>query len=100
METRHTNGNWTVVGNIPAIVANAGENAAVIARIEYDNGFVAVDDPKERDANARLIAAAPELLETLETIAHGACLEQMCANRCICFSCIAKTAIAKVKEGK
>jgi hypothetical protein len=58
------------------------------------------DLPENKDeirANARLIAAAPELLEVVEGIARTACLRQFIGNKCICWSCKAKAAIAKAK---
>jgi hypothetical protein len=49
------------------------------------------------EADAALIAAAPELLEVVEGIARTACLRQFIGNKCICWSCKAKAAIAKAK---
>ncbi len=39
-----------------------------------------------------------ELLETLEIISRGACLEQMNGDRCGCYPCIARAAIAKATD--
>lgn len=39
-----------------------------------------------------------DLLEVLRHIARGACLDQINQDHCICYSCIAKVAIAKATE--
>lgn len=52
-------------------------------------------DARTCEANARLIAAAPELLDFAEQVARSACLEQFNGNTCICFACEAKRVIAK-----
>ena len=59
-ETKHTPGQWETLDN--SIIAGA----ICIAVIEDDGGYEAPAD--QRLANARLIAAAPELLEALEAI--------------------------------
>ncbi|MBK8225401.1 MAG: hypothetical protein IPK73_30675 [Candidatus Obscuribacter sp.] len=55
--TKHTPGPWSA--HAQEIIGNTGE---LIATIELTDGM----DPGESYANARLIAAAPELLEALE----------------------------------
>ena len=66
--TQHTPGPWTIEkGMLPVMVAtiiapgSKRDTRLVIAHIDNTRGFLG--DP---DANARLIAAAPELLEALK----------------------------------
>jgi hypothetical protein len=68
MSKKHTPGPWHVVGNVPAIASDiGGDNPAVIARIEIEGaGFVFEKDYEVRNANAALIAAAPDMLEALK----------------------------------
>lgn len=42
-----------------------------------------------------LLEAAPDLLATLQIIERGACLRQMHGDKCGCYPCIARDAIAK-----
>ena len=61
-ETKHTPGPWkTSYTNLSVVIA---ENGAVVARASKLNGLVNLQ------ANARLIAAAPELLEALRPFAE------------------------------
>ena len=65
----HTKGPWHIDKRIgaPEIVGTSTEyGARRIARVLYDPG----SEDIEVRANARLIAAAPELLEALEVIAN------------------------------
>jgi len=50
---------------------------------------------EEQAANARLIAAAPELLEFAEKVERSACLDQRVGDKCICSACEARRLIAK-----
>ena len=70
-ETKHTPGPWRISGGSATTVqadyrAINSEGGVLIARaLGYPNsGYFPSDD--EATANARLIAAAPELLESLE----------------------------------
>lgn len=84
----HTPGPWYVAGlNSLAVMAGERPDQDVVCHI--DGGF-----EKQYDANARLIAAAPELLEALEKYTH-------CRHGCIdCFCTTeARAAIRKAKEG-
>ena len=70
-ETKHTPGPWRISGESATTVqadyrAINSEGGVLIARaLGYPNsGYFPSDD--EATANARLIAAAPELLESLE----------------------------------
>lgn len=67
---KHTPGPWHVVGNVPCIASDiGGDNPKVICRIELkDSGFVFEPDYEVRNANARLIAAAPDLLAVLKDL--------------------------------
>ncbi len=73
MEHKHTPGNWTLVKNtsgsqskIPPylIMEDKRYNAKNIATVIPSFGM----EPEEVEANARLIAAAPELLAALKKI--------------------------------
>ena len=72
MTERHTPGPWSL-GN----AANCGDGYAVcsgafvVARV-VGNGYpIGRGHAPDSDANARLIAAAPELLAALETLVRG-----------------------------
>ena len=72
METKHTPGRWDCSGGI----ISSGETMIADARLmsretaaEWD--LIAVKTFDEIEANARLIAAAPDLLAALERIAEG-----------------------------
>lgn len=94
---KHTPGPW----KLEIIHLSTGRNRHVRAS-SPSRGVAEVwgpDEDKESDANARLIAAAPELLEALRDIrANCSCCEtqpnEPCAN---CLRC--EAAIAKA-EGK
>ena len=103
-ETKHTPGPWRISGESATTVqadyrAINSEGGVLIARaLGYPNsGYFPSDD--EAAANARLIAAAPELLEALEALRDN-------VGTCICYDEsarefnaweMAKAAIAKAK---
>ena len=64
--SKHTKGPWQVIGARPdrAIIGNKRSIARVWGAIQPDDR----PDHPEADANAHLIAAAPDLLEALEAI--------------------------------
>ncbi len=64
MKTTHTPGPWNVnipPHKFPIYAAHPANRFAYVATTPRDDGLT----DAERDANARLIAAAPELLEAL-----------------------------------
>lgn len=67
MKTQHTPGPWRSVNNYVVSIIEGGSkmHRVTIARCVYGSG------PEER-ANARLIAAAPEMLHVLELIYSNA----------------------------
>jgi len=68
MKTKHTPGPWKQMKRANATVSNADESRIVAACGGYSSNM---DDGKhlyENLANAKLIAAAPEMLETLYEI--------------------------------
>lgn len=62
---KHTPGDWTVNGPYHIVASTPqGDPPIIVAQIiSLRNGRI-----EEKDANARLIAAAPELLEALEML--------------------------------
>jgi len=63
MTSKHTQGEWQVVFNGNAAYIGApGDRNRTVARIEFDAALFDEEDA----ANARLIAAAPGMLEALE----------------------------------
>lgn len=67
MKHTHTPGPWNLIGN--GILLHPVTNAQLVTqRIETSLGsFEVLDETNEPEANARLIAAAPDLLSALET---------------------------------
>lgn len=73
--SKHTTGKWTVANSGRSINAPGGKIAAnsvaAVHSISHCRGWSSISE-LEADANARLIAAAPLLLEALESILHQA----------------------------
>lgn len=76
--SKHTPGPWRLSDESPRIIKKdfrgiGRDSGCLIASTmgRDDSGFYASN--KEADANARLIAAAPDLLEALECMIIGAC---------------------------
>ena len=90
MTTQHTPGPWTVESDRTTV---SMAHQAVIVAPAPDGA-----SREEMRANARLIAAAPDLLRALERIAVYPC---NCPHDSLpgdeCESCIARAAIAKAK---
>jgi hypothetical protein len=99
--SKHTPGPWVkdygyTLGHIKAISPRQGTWTPTVAR--YDIGapdYPAIKDPEEREANARLIAAAPELYEALKRIAADSEDTALASVRHL--GNIARAAIAKVE---
>jgi len=67
MTTQHTPGPWTVVqGNYPAIKEISGPSFGIKAVMWATD--LNEDDYQKRDADLRLIAAAPDLLSALNAM--------------------------------
>ena len=73
MTNEHTPAPWRVIGS--AVRAERGDEIAYVQRTTFFNSDDLMEAPhvdhKQAQANARLIAAAPELLEALEYIVTG-----------------------------
>jgi hypothetical protein len=95
--SKHTPGPWAVTKKQPTVVVNEGGNRWV-ARAFIGNGKSPRfhNDPDEAEANARLIAAAPDLLDALKSFIGesrlGSTLEQRVA--------LATAAIASATGGQ
>lgn len=61
---KHTQGNWKVVAQVPDGYSIETNDGKVIAMVQSD-GIDTQSAQKEESCNARLIAAAPKLLEAL-----------------------------------
>lgn len=88
-ETKHTPGPWNIVDDAPGVMApkiNARDTSWTIARLVRQSG------PSEDNANARLIAAAPDLL--------AACKALMDPTRLQDAIDLALAAIARAEGGK
>jgi len=89
METKHTPGPWIYGTHQDSAMVQTAEPCKTVATI-YAKA------PSEREANARLIAAAPDLLEALERIASATMSQYAnAADMAADMKCIAAEAIAK-----
>ena len=103
----HTPGPWEVGGKVGLycddvqITSNKEPVAIAVPRRSYDIMSLARRSPAELSANARLIAAAPELLEALERIstAYDETLRHPIAAPLLQAIYAARAAIAKAKGG-
>lgn len=95
MNTKHTPGPWHL-GKRAAAKAIYGDKGEEVCQML---GHFNADD--ENLANARLIAAAPELLEALQVIASQSLGDDWTAEQAITFvKEHARSAIAKATGGK
>lgn len=100
---KHTPGPWTFSNDRFNACPDVKPDGVLGSILSEDEWFIAEvwadagDDDSEPEANARLIAAAPDMLEALRGI------QAQCAGHCDEFSLrvcvVANTAIAKA-EGK
>lgn len=70
-ETKHTPGPWSVVYEHPYTYVQERAHGNYLAQISHINDTYEFDSPLsslEEQANARLIAASPDLLKALENI--------------------------------
>ncbi len=94
---KHTPGPWKLVEDAqgPMMVMHPTKHGKAIASLtdvfKPLNGFIYDPPYNERTANACLIAAAPDLLETLQRVLSFICCEDRHAQ--------AKAAIAKATGG-
>ena len=100
-ETKHTAGNWKISQydeSPEMIVVDNGKEVETVIAYAYEK-----DVPKEeREANARLISKAPELLEAFEKLVFIACDRCVpqgelpeCSAECHVYRC--KQLIAKAR---
>ena len=84
MTNLHTKGPWLLSGcTIMEDLGPLGPGQAIATVVGgYGSGPYFVEDPAEKRANANLIAAAPELLQALETIIKEA--EQSAFDAWLC----------------
>lgn len=94
--SKHTPGPWEVRKNEPWVIAKAYGNMKSVVHLNLP-----IEQSEEQRANARLIAAAPDLLEALELMldrfrdtegSHGQWEEEATEN--------ARAAIAKATGGE
>lgn len=99
-KTEHTPGPWHVntLEVVPLSIHAAHGHVATVS-----TGSMGECELEECEANARLIAAAPEMIHALE-LAHVALARRGCGCDCEnmpapCVMCAVETAIAKAKGG-
>lgn len=68
MKSNHTPGPWSLYGDRPVHICSMSVAAPTIATVNIDNSL---PNYEETEANARLIAAAPDLLAALENIVQN-----------------------------
>lgn len=111
--SKHTPGPWFIDEDTLTIRSNAWEasnqmgdyRGCIVADLKPALGATDQDDLSicrpharaETDANARLIAAAPELLAACERIVKGECTCADGGKGFVCDVCEAKAAVAKAK---
>lgn len=76
-DTTHTPGPWIIEAPSDYAIRDKA-NGFLIARCPYNHSEGASDERRESTANARLIAAAPELLQALKDALY--CLETVAKN--------------------
>lgn len=94
----HTKGPWRIGKIATHVESDSGEG--ICSTGGYQNNTENQWELNERQqANARLIAAAPDLLEALEKIATVKCIQfaELPPDNCGCVGCLARAAIRKAK---
>lgn len=90
--SKHTPGPW-IYDEAASEIGAETDNGAMTTIATMTDWFP--EYYQERYANARLIAAAPDLLEALQEIAAPACMAMNSADRVEAFRDIARAAISK-----
>jgi len=101
-EGKHTPGPWVIAhkSNIRDGAIWAANECVYVAQVYNVERQTDASRADERQANARLIAAAPELLEALEACLSALDLEYGECDGCTtdpCTRCRAKAAISKAR---
>jgi ribosomal protein S7 len=106
--SKHTSGpwNWSVESVDPEWAVVTDKSGGIVANVNSETGPDASSAPAmrqmPRDANARLIAAAPDMLEALREAEHASqelCNGQDPANECWAVLARIRAAIAKAEGG-
>ena len=95
-ETRHTPTPWRVESLYPAMAF--GEKTIVGGIMGIAQIHPVGNGPDNAEYIVRCVNAHDDLLDVLQVIARGACLQQFNGDRCGCYSCLARAAIAKATE--
>jgi hypothetical protein len=101
MSTKHTQGPWALESETRGsygsdLIVTAGDGGTTVAHC--GGRFAFPKDGDEAEANARLITAAPDLIDALEWILP----EQKVCNRCENAGqlCVGHAAIAKARGSR
>lgn len=68
MKTQHTKGEWVIEQHHPSIYVCSGYKGFVIAEVTNQQISHFIGNDEEAQANAKLIAAAPDMLEALNCL--------------------------------
>ena len=104
VRSKHTPGPWEVFDDVEGCefpgIDNAGESIVLCGSI-FDDGGIRGDTKEERLANARLIAAAPDMLEAIEETLQSVVMNRMYDTIEISRDAIEllRAALAKAKGG-
>lgn len=97
-QTKHTAGPWTLRGKLTvAVIRHPKDHIVCNVRNEI-TGFEPAGERAEQEANARLIAAAPELLEALKKL-HESLPTDLTDGQCHAACIKAKKAISRAEGG-
>lgn len=96
MSTKHTPGPWSVVNEHDEVTVIAGEHISHGFKVRYEIARDVGGHRGDEYANARLIAAAPDLLEAIQALLR----KVECGTALHCDLCdAARAAIAKATGG-